>query len=311
MLSLSTAYHIRGHRSWRSLIDDTRKLGFSALELNVQMPEEWMPDAERSVARNEITISSLHNYCPRLKQLPEDRTIYSGYLLTSDDADERNLALENTRRTIEWAGRLGAGVVVLHAGEVPTEPSGREFSLYIRQFGHQGKLFGQYYTSLMADRQKKAGHYIDLLRAALDDLLPFSVQRGVTLGLENRFHPHEIPTIEETQSLLKTFAGAPLGYWHDTGHAEVFARCGWVPSHGSFLEALAPHLCGLHLHDVRGYSDHYAPGSGEFDFGVLEPYLKGKILPLVVEAHDKAARQELQSSVSYLREHGIGHETVK
>lgn len=307
MLSLSTAFNYDRCRSWKKILKDTRQLGFASLELNVEIPETWMSDIERSVQSGEITISSLHNYSPRLDPLPPHRTIYSGYHLTSDDPEERALAVRFSLRTIEWAGRLGARAVVLHAGEVPTEPSGREFSKYIQQFGREGKLYGQYETALFSDRKKKAQKYVDVLKRSLDEIIPQAEANSVRLGLENRFHPHEIPNIDETRKLLDCYAGSPLGYWHDTGHAEVFVRQGWVPKHLDFFETLGKDLVGMHLHDLHGLADHYAPGSGDLDFAPFAPYVRSEVI-LVVEAHKQSTPQEVKEGIEYLKETGIFRE---
>ncbi|MGA2091219.1 MAG: hypothetical protein ABSH12_07165, partial [Endomicrobiales bacterium] len=134
-LSLSTAFLASKHTAWPSLLEQVRKLGFPAVELNVEIPAEWMPEIIESVNKSEIRVSSLHNYCPAIKKIPHNRTIYSGYLLTSDDEDERRLAVQGTIDTITWAQRTGARAVVIHAGEVPMNPSGRELFAYVMQFG--------------------------------------------------------------------------------------------------------------------------------------------------------------------------------
>lgn len=304
MLSISTAYSANNKKSWEKLLRQTRDLGFDHLELNVEIPAAWMDDIRRSVDAGEIKISSLHNYCPALEKLPPGRTIYSGYLLTSDDDDERKLALTSTRRTMEHAARLGAKAVVIHAGEVVTDPSGREFGRYIHQFGRSGKLYDHYYESIRADRGRKAATYLSRLLRAFDDLVPFAQQCGIMLGLENRFHFHEIPDISEVSMILDRFRGGPIGYWHDTGHAEIFVRMGWQGKHTDFLEPQRGRIVGMHLHDIKGMSDHHAPGSGEFDFSILKPFVTPETL-LVVEAHAKASDRELQSMKGTLISAGL------
>jgi sugar phosphate isomerase/epimerase len=304
MLSLSTAFNIRDYRSWKKYLPAVKKLGFESVELNVEVPESWMSEIETSVEKNEITISSLHNYCPRLENLPNNRSIYSGYHVNSDNEEERLLAVQYTLRTIEWASRLKAKAVVVHAGEVHTDPSGGEFYRYLQQFGRNGKLYQQYFDAFTADRAKKAPRSIDLLKKSLDEILPFARDRNVYIGIENRFHLHEIPNLQEVAVLLDAFRGAPIGYWHDTGHAEIFVRQGWVTEHTDFLKAYASRAIGCHLHDLHKMSDHYAPGSGDLDFGPLAPYLRG--IPLkIVEAHAKASPKEVQASIAFLGKYGI------
>lgn len=304
MLSLSTAFNVRDYRSWKKYLPAVTKLGFGTVELNVEVPETWMEDIERSVEKQEIAVSSLHNYCPRLENLPQNRSIYSGYHINSDNEEERQLAVRYTLRTIEWASRLKAKAVVVHAGEVRTDPSGGEFYRYLQQFGRNGKLYQQYYDAFMADRRLKSPRYLDLLKKSLEEVLEFARAKNVYIGLENRFFLHEIPNIEEIGILLDTFNGAPVGYWHDTGHAEVFVRQGWVKEHADYLKRYASKAVGCHLHDLRKISDHYAPGSGDLDFAALASYLAG--IPLkIIEAHAKSSPKEVSASREYLAGVGI------
>jgi sugar phosphate isomerase/epimerase len=304
MLSISTAFNIYRHKSWQKLLDEFRKLGFKFLELNVETPEEWFEDIKNSVARGEIGISSLHNFCPKLRNLPAGRTIFSGYLLTSDDADERELAVRYTKKTIDWASELGAKKVVVHAGDIPTEPSGHDLFNYISQFGREGRLYRKYVDSILIDREKKSAGYMDLLLKGLDPIISYAAEKGIMIGLENRFYVNEIPNIEETAFILKKFAGGPVGYWHDTGHAEIAVRLGFVASHDIFLKNLSFALIGMHLHDVSGISDHFAPGCGDLDFGVLKPYVSDNIA-LVIEAHQKSSVGDLVKGLEYLKTKGI------
>jgi sugar phosphate isomerase/epimerase len=303
-LSLSTAFNIKEYNSWTKYLPAVKKLGFDTLELNVEVPESWMPEIERSVCREEIRISSLHNFCPRLENLPDNRTVYTGYILNSDSEEERELALRHTFRTIEWANRMRAKAVVIHAGEVRTDPSGGEFYRYLQQFGRNGKMYPRYLEALMADRKKKSSYCLELLMKSLDRIIEFAREKDVRIGLENRYFLHEIPSFDEIGVLLDHYVGAPFGYWHDTGHAEVFVRQGWVENHAAYLARYAPRAIGCHLHDLKKLSDHYAPGSGDLDFRGIASYLAG--IPLkVVEAHAKSRPKEVAASIGFLRQSGV------
>lgn len=304
MLSLSTAYHITKFPHWKTLLAETKKLGFNCLELSVEVPEDMLREAEVSVENKEIIISSLHNYCPKLENLPSGRSIFSGYIINSDDDDERKLAVEFTKRTIEWAARLRAKAVVMHLGEVNTGSAGQELANYTRHFGRKGMLYVKYWDALVTARAQKSELYLEKLMKSLDELLPYASDKKITLGFENRFYYHEIPNLEELSRLFEKFSGAPVGYWHDTGHAEMFVRQGWVKEHTDLLKPFKGKIVGLHLHDVRGLHDHFAPGSGEFDFRVLQPYISNEPLK-IVEAHSKCSPAEVHASVSYLAKCGI------
>ena len=305
MFSLSTAFSISASGSWPRLLAETKKLGFDSLELNVEIPGTWMPEIEKSVVKGEIRISSLHNYCPAVENLPEGRSIYSGYLLTSDSEEERALAVQYSLRTVDWAARLNARAIVIHAGEIQTEPSGREFYRYIQQFGYNGKLYNRYLDAIRADRQRKSDRYLELLVEGLDTIVQYAGEKNVCIGLENRFFIHEIPDLDEMKKLLARYDSRHLGYWHDVGHAEVFVRQGWVKRHEDFLEPLSSRLIGMHIHDLKGLSDHYAPGSGDFDFSRLRPFAGDNNIIKVLEIHQKSTKKEVKDSVECLVKAGV------
>lgn len=115
---------------------------------------------------------------------------------------------------------------------------------------------------------------------------------------------HEIPNIDETLYLLDKFRGGPLAYWHDVGHAEVFVRLGLAKNHEFFLEKLSPSMAGMHLHDIKKFDDHFAPGSGEFDFDILKKYISPETIK-VMEVHSKASRTDIEEAKKCLLKAGI------
>jgi len=297
-LALSTAYGAKNASSWQALLESTQRAGFKAVELNVEIPDSWLSEIEKSVTRGEVSVLSVHNYCPKIQELPKGRTIYSGYLLTSDDAQERYNAITYTKKSIETAKHVGAKFVVVHCGEVPSSPDGHELLKKFTLFGANREYLKDL-EDLRIRRAANAGKYLERLYSSLDELANFAAKNGIALGLENRFYTHEIPSTQELCDIFDKFVGAPLYYWHDNGHAEVFSRMLWSKNHIEIIAPLAKHIGGFHLHDLRKIVDHYAPGSGDFDFKCLLPYIK-KEHCLVVEAHSKSTFDELSNSIKYL-----------
>ncbi|MFH1368831.1 MAG: TIM barrel protein [Elusimicrobiota bacterium] len=304
MLSISTVFAIKRCPTWQLMLDEALKCGFSSVELGVQVPESWLQEIERSVKKGEIAVSSLHNYVPMLTNLPPNRHVYSGYFLTSYDENESRLAVDLTRRTIKWAGRLGAKAIVAHAGEVPTDPTGRNVFEYAAKFSVKGKLYSSYTNSLFEDRVAKTPKYMDALQRNLEAVLETADAEKVCVALENRVYANEVPDMDETLFLLKKFKGSPLGYWHDAGHGEIFARMGFVDRHESILETLGTSLIGMHLHDLKGLDDHFTPGFGDFEFGILKPYAKNGVLK-VIETHKYTSPEELKKGIKHLNKAGI------
>ena len=63
-------------------------------------------------------------------------------------------------------------------------------------------------------------------------------------------------------------------------------------------------MIGIHLHDVKGFSDHRAPGTGIVDFKMIKQYLSEKTIK-VVEAHSKSSETQVRKSVAFLENIGI------
>lgn len=304
MLSISTAFAMNRCRNWNALLEEAGKAGFSSLELNVEVPEEWFLEIEGSVNKGAISIASLHNYSPKLTDIPPGRNIYSGYLLTAADESERQTAVKYSLRTIEWAGRLNARAVVIHAGKAPVSPDGWELFDFARKFGVKAKLYANHLSALMSEREKLAPALIDNLKRSLEPLFESAARNNVRLGLENRVYLDEIPNINEVRSLLDEFKGAPVGYWHDTGHAEIFVRMGAAESHEDLIAPVRDNVLGAHLHDLKGFEDHYAPGRGDFDFRKVSPFFS-KDTVKVVEAHPKSTVDEIRDGIKHLKKCGV------
>ena len=118
------------------------------------------------------------------------------------------------------------------------------------------------------------------------------------LGLENRYHYHELPGIDDFALLFREFDGAPLGYWHDTGHAhanEVLSLCSAV----DLLKRYGSKLLGCHLHDARGLDDHLPPGRGQIDFPALGAFLSPTTLQ-VIELRPGTTPEEAREGVQHL-----------
>ena len=105
-----------------------------------------------------------------------------------------------------------------------------------------------------------------------------------------------------------------MGYWHDTGHAEISAKLGFVKNQEDYLKEYGSRMIGIHLHDVVGFSDHRAPGTGEIDFSFLAKYLNSSSpeanqppaeVIKAVEAHRCSTPEEVKMSVNYLKKVGI------
>ena len=116
MYSLSTCWNSHRHTDGRALLREIRDLGFEYAELSHGTRISLLPGILEAVDAGEMKISSLHNFCP----LPMGVN-YSApnlYQFTAERDRERELALRYTLKTLEFAGRVQAPLVVLHLGSV-------------------------------------------------------------------------------------------------------------------------------------------------------------------------------------------------
>ena len=97
------------------MLREIRDLGFQYAELSHGTRISLLPGILEAVDAGEIRISSLHNFCP----LPMGVT-YAGpqpLPVLGERPRERELAERYTVKTIEFAARVKAPAVVLHAGQ--------------------------------------------------------------------------------------------------------------------------------------------------------------------------------------------------
>ncbi len=300
MLSISTSFISQSVDDGGRMLEHIADIGVQHIELDCRITNTQFHQIKAALNQTPIQVSSLHNYCPFPALIPNVPPGGDYFDLAAQDRSERNLAVKWTSRTIENANDLEADLVVLHCGAIDMHPNHR-------------RVYAQYQTELkneeqwddlisreLTQRQRHQTAHLDAIRFSLDRLLTIAQKYGVTLGLENRFHYFEIPDIVELSLLFTEFDGAPLGYWHDTGHAHAQEQLG-VVSHADLLKTHAERLVGIHLHDASGLQDHLAPGNGEIDFDILKPHLTSERL-VVIELAPGTGEADVRQAVSFARE---------
>ncbi|MBN1383487.1 MAG: sugar phosphate isomerase/epimerase [Elusimicrobia bacterium] len=313
MIALSTVYNISKFDNPRDLIADIKSLGFSVIELNIGVPENFIPELAK-----ELKIVSVHNFCPKLDFIPEGKTIFSPYNFASDDKTERRTAVDLTKKTIDVADTVGAKAVIVHSGEINMEISGKDLSRKYNETKDKN-VYKKFLDDFLKERKSKladSGIISNLLKS-IDELLNYAVKKNIKLGIENRFWADELPSLEDYKPVFEKFDSNSLGLWFDIGHAVVAEKQGLVKSRLDFLKNFSGRLIGMHLHDVievyprtndksigAGVYDHKAPGKGEVDFDEIAKFVKNGTI-LVNETHPSSTREELKKSIEHLKAHGF------
>lgn len=237
--------------------ETARDLGFTHIEINYAMP----PDVVDVLgAGTVLPVSSLHQPAPKLDH--GGRWNYDLNLASTDET-ERRAAIGYAMQTIEIAAEVGARAVVVHLGGIGSvrRPEESRLRALCAEGVSSGDEVERLRANLRAWREASAPPYLAAARRSLSELATHARRRGVVLGLEDRFNFHEIPSIDETAMLLLEHGPEAVGYWHDTGHAEVMHRLGMV-ERGDWLRRLGSRTVGTHINDVDVVTDHRAPGEG-------------------------------------------------
>ncbi len=266
MLSLSTmwAQQPRFEGEPRRFAETAKALGFTHVEINYAMPPEVVDELGRGSV---LPVSSVHQPCPRVRH---GNTWSHDLNLASLDDAERQAALDYALGTIDLAATVGAGAVVVHLGAIGNgiRPEERRLREHYGDERLSASELARLRQDLVEWRAGAAPPCFDLARRVLDRLAERARLRGVVIGLEDRYQYHETPSIDELEILLAEHDPATVGYWHDTGHAEVMHRLGLVDRE-AWLARYGSRTVGSHLHDVDGVTDHRAPGEGDAEWDHL------------------------------------------
>ena len=252
------------------MLREIRELGFEYAELSHGIRISLVPGIIEAVDAGEIKISSLHNFCP----LPMGVLQAAPNIYRFSAESDCELAIRCTRKTLEFASRVRASLVVLHLGSVEMKDySGRLFGMLQRGEKDSAK-YGKLRAEAVKVRAAKKEKFFARTKETLRQILPDAETRGLKLGCENRQALEELPLDEDFINFLLEFPNQHIAYWHDTGHAQIKENIGLI-QHAAFLESLAPRLAGFHVHDVVFPDrDHSAPGTGTIDFAALKPFVK-------------------------------------
>lgn len=289
------------------MLMEARELGFEQAELSHGTRVDLVPGIVQAVEEGVIAISSVHNFCP----LPGSVKHAAPNLFqpSSRSKSERSQWLMHSERTLEFAARVGARHVVMHSGSMafrfrsPLPVFAAALESGLAQLTKDRSVFAPDERDLAKARERlhrEAATAIRRVIAAYTDLVPAAARHGVVLGAENREGFPELPLDDGFDDFFNALPPeSPVGYWHDTGHAQIKHLAGLL-DHEQHLGQLADRLIGFHLHDVSmAGKDHQVPGSGSVDFAMIARFIRPEHT-LVLEPSPKLTAAEISSSRDYL-----------
>lgn len=280
------------------MLREIRDMGFEYAELSHGTRISLVPGILEAVQAGEIKISSLHNFCP----LPMGVTHAAPniYQFSSERPRERELAEKQTLKTLDFATKVGAGAVVLHLGSIEM----KDYTDRLLEMVGQGQKDSPKYERLCMEvdekRESRKELYFERVKESVRKLLPEAESRGIRFGAENRESLEELPLDSDFQFMFRELGSGSIGYWHDTGHAQIKENLGFM-QHAMHLETLAGQLVGMHIHDVQFPGrDHCAPGTGSIDFAALKSFLKPHHIK-VFELSPSLTPEQVRSGVEHVK----------
>src|SRR5215475_6190848 len=201
MYSLSTCWNSHRHSDGRAMLREIRDLGFEYAELSHGTRISLVPGIVDAVDAGEIKISSLHNFCPL--PMGVNHAAPNLYQFSDERPRERELAIRHTLKTIEFAVRVKAPLVVLHSGSIEM----KYYTDKLLELAGRRETESPKYRKLCGElderREAKKEKFFERTMESLKKILPEAEARGIKLGIENRQALEELPIDSDYRFLFQ------------------------------------------------------------------------------------------------------------
>ncbi len=285
------------------MVKEMADLGFSHIELSHGIRVSLVPGILQALHENLVRVSSVHNFCP----LPNgvQHPAPNLFMPSAISGQESHLWYRHTRRTLEFAERIKAPAVVVHLGSVSFpffSPVKKLKAYFEKQEGrcledpHYHKLLEKARTKL----RKRMPKYWRKVMRNVERILPTAEENRVQIGVENREGLAELPLDDGFSDFFGDLSSTRnIGYWHDTGHAQIKERYGII-EHETLLRENRNRLVGFHLHDVSPDGEDHCPvGTGVIDFEMVARYIRPEH-PVVLEFSPRLSSKEVLQSREFV-----------
>ncbi len=253
-------------------------LGFEYIELSHGIRVSLVPGILQALHEKIVKISSVHNFCP----LPNGVQHPAPNLFrpSAISGQESHLWFRHTRRTLEFAERVKAPLMVTHLGSISFSFGSPVKKLKAaRQRAGENPLDDARYCRVLektrAKLRKRMPKYWNQVLKNLEKTIPLAEENRVKIAVENREGMAELPLDDDFNELFGELSSEEhVGYWHDAGHAQIKEQYGLI-EHETLLLENGHRLLGFHLHDVTADGeDHQAIGTGVVDFDMIARHIR-------------------------------------
>src|ERR1041385_3837088 len=168
--SFSTCWNSHRHKDGRAMLREIRELGFKYAELSHGTRVSLVPGILEAVDAGEMKISSLHNFCP----LPMGVT-YSApnlFQFSAEKTREREMAIRYTLKTLEFAARVKAPLVVLHLGSIEMKDYTDKLKEMIGRGEKESPKYAKLCEEVAAKREAKKEKFVERMYETLRKILP-------------------------------------------------------------------------------------------------------------------------------------------
>ena len=195
MLAISTSW-MPPESSMSDWLLQVKNMGFSAVELSYRISQPQLEEALQTLKKLNLGVSSIHNFCPTPYDGPTTRHVSNYYRLSSVDEEERKSAVKWTKAAIDTAKRVGAQVIVIHAGQVDVDDErSRKLFDFFTTGQEDTPAFASERSRILQLREKQRGRFIEALEKSLSELIAYIKGQSVKIGLETRFYPLKFLTL--------------------------------------------------------------------------------------------------------------------
>src|SRR5262245_22750031 len=195
MYSFSTCWNSHRHTDGRAMLREIRELGFDHAELSHGTRLGLVPGILAAVDAGEIKISSLHNFCPL--PLGVNHSAPNLFQFSDERPRERDLALKHTLKTLEFAARVHAPVVVLHSGSIEMKNYTDKLLEMAARGDRETDKYRNLCTELDEKREAKKEKFLEGTIESLKRILPAAEPQGTRIAAENRQTPAELPIVTD------------------------------------------------------------------------------------------------------------------